>query len=233
MFDNFFERLYDQIVVQEYYKLLLDGLWVTIQVSLAALVLGIIIGTLLAVIKVVPKKSIFGRLAEWIANIYITVIRGIPMVVLLFLLYFVLFARLLEFMEAIWVAILAMGINSGAYVAEIIRSGILAVDHGQMEAGRSLGLTYRTTMWKIVLPQAIKNILPALGNEFITLIKDTSVVGFITVFDLTRAARAIVANTYDVAIAYIVLAAVYLILVLGATALVNLLERRLRRSDRR
>lgn len=233
MFDNFFERLYDQIVVQEYYKLLLDGLWVTIQVSLMALVLGIIIGTLLAVIKVVPKKSIFGRIAEWIANIYITVIRGIPMVVLLFLLYFVLFARLLDFMEAIWVAILAMGINSGAYVAEIVRSGILAVDHGQMEAGRSLGLTYRTTMWKIVLPQAIKNILPALGNEFITLIKDTSVVGFITVFDLTRAARAIVANTYDVAIGYIVLAAIYLVLVMIATALVNLLERRLRRSDRR
>ena len=233
MFDNFFERLYDQIVVQEYYKLLLDGLWVTIQVSLMALVLGIIIGTLLAVIKVVPKKSIFGRIAEWIANIYITVIRGIPMVVLLFLLYFVLFARLLDFMEAIWVAILAMGINSGAYVAEIVRSGILAVDQGQMEAGRSLGLTYRTTMWKIVLPQAIKNILPALGNEFITLIKDTSVVGFITVFDLTRAARAIVANTYDVAIGYIVLAAIYLVLVMIATALVNLLERRLRRSDRR
>ena len=128
-------------------------------------------------------------------------------------------------------AILVFGLNSGAYVAEIIRSGIQAVDKGQMEAGRSLGLSYGVTMKKIILPQAVKNILPALGNEFIALIKETSVAGFITVFDLTRAARSIVSKTYDPLVPYLVLALMYLVLVLIATVLVHQLERVLHKSD--
>ena len=229
MFDNFFERVYRIFIEQSGYKLMLDGLGVTILIALAALLIGIVVGTLLSVIKVTPKSNWIVRILHALADIYITVIRGTPVMVQLLLMYFAILSPL--GWDPVIIAILVFGLNSSAYVAEIIRGGILAVDKGQMEAGRSLGLAYRTTMVKIVLPQAIKNILPALGNEFIVLIKETSVAGFITVFDLTRAARALVADTYDVFVPYLVLAAVYLVLVMIATFLVNTLERRLRKSD--
>lgn len=213
------------------YKPMLEGLQNTLKVSFFALVIGIVVGTLLAVIKVVPKKGIIGKALEAIVNVYIAFFRGTPVVVQLLLAYYGILGPMN--VGALYVAILVLGLNSSAYVAENVRSGILAVDHGQMEAGRSLGLTYRTTMWKIVLPQAIKNILPALGNELIALIKETSVVGFITVFDLTRAARAVLSKTYTAFEPYLVLALTYLAIVLIATFFVNKLERRLRQSDKR
>lgn len=210
---------------------MLEGLSNTMIIALGALVLGILLGIILAVMKVLPGKNVFTKILAGVANVYIAFFRGTPVMVQLLLMYYGIFAT--SGIDAVLVAILCFGMNSAAYVAEIIRSGILAVDHGQMEAGRSLGLTYSTTLFKIVLPQAVKNILPALGNELIALIKETSVAGFITVFDLTRAARAIVSKTYDAFVPYLTLALVYLVIVLIATWLVGLLERRMRQSDQR
>lgn len=208
---------------------MLDGLKSTVIIALGALVIGVLMGTLVAIVKVRQNRGVIGWILSGIADIYIAIIRGTPVMVQLLLVYFGLLSPL--GVSAMIVAILVFGLNSGAYVAEIIRSGIQAVDKGQMEAGRSLGLGYGVTMSKIILPQAIKNILPALGNEFIALIKETSVAGFITVFDLTRAARSIVSRTYDPLVPYLVLALMYLVLVLIATVLVRQLERVLHKSD--
>lgn len=233
MFDNFFGKFVEIFIKGKSYQLLLDGLKYTIVISLFALIIGIVVGTIVAVFKVVPRKNIIFKLLYGISNIYITVIRGTPVMVQLLLAYYGIFASSFRGMQekALIIAIIVFGLNSSAYVAEIIRGGILSIDKGQMEAGRSLGLTYSQTMISIILPQAIKNILPALGNEFIVLIKETSVAGFITVFDLTRAARAIVASYYEAFVPYLVLAAVYLALVMIATYLVNKLEKRLRASE--
>ena len=233
MFNNFFET-FNRIFIQgKAYNLLLQGLEYTLIIALCAVVIGIALCTLLAVCKVLPRKGFFPKLLNALANIYITVVRGTPVAVQLLLFYFGIFATSFRGnpYKALMIAILVFGLNSAAYVAEIIRGGIHSIDKGQMEAGRSLGLSYGATMKSIVLPQAIKNILPALGNEFIVLIKETSVAGFITVFDLTRAARAIVADYYEAFVPYLVLAAVYLVLVLGATALLNLLEKRMKKSE--
>ncbi len=229
MFDNFGERFMNAFVNDKGYQLMIQGLGNTLLIALCALVIGIAVGILLSVMKVIPVRGVFSRILHVIADVYITVIRGTPVVVQLLLMYFGVLSPL--GVSAIVIAIIVFGVNSSAYVAEIIRGGINAVDRGQMEAGRSLGLSYGTTMQQIILPQAVKNILPALGNEFIVLLKETSVAGFITVFDLTRAARAIVANTYDAFVPYLVLAAAYLVLVMIATFLVNSLERWMRRSD--
>ncbi len=230
LFHDFFGRLYRAFIANNGWKEMLRGLEATFYISIGALILGMVLGALVAVVKVTPGKGILKRILNIVADVYITVIRGTPVMVQLMLMYFGVFAA--TGMDAILVATLVFGVNSGAYVAEVFRSGIQAVDRGQTEAGRSLGLSYGKTMWKIVLPQAVKNILPALGNEFIALIKETSVAGFVTVFDLTRAARAIVSQTYDPFVPYLVLAAVYLVLVMIASGLVKLLERRLNRSDR-
>ena len=229
MFDNFFERFYRLFIAEKGYSLMLDGLGFTAIIAAGGLVIGILLGTLAAIVKVMPRHRLPAKILNAVATVYITVIRGTPVMVQLLLMYYGIMAPLR--IDATIVAILVFGMNSGAYVAEIIRGGILAVDKGQMEAGRSLGLSYGVTMSKIVLPQAIKNILPALGNEFIVLIKETSVVGFITVFDLTRAARAIVGAKYDAFVPYLTLAAVYLVIVMIATFFINRLERWLRRSD--
>lgn len=231
MFDQFFERVYDQFIAGDGLEMLKTGLGGTLLLALSALVLGIVLGTVFAVMKVIPGRTVVGKICNTIATVYITVIRGIPLVVLLLLGYFGIFGP--RGWNEMPVGILIFGINSSAYVAEIMRSGIQAVDKGQMEAGRSLGLPYRASMVKIVLPQAIKNILPALGNEFIVLIKETSVAGFISIFELTRAGRAIVSKHYDAFVPYLVLALIYLVLVLIATGLVHLLERWLAKSDNR
>lgn len=229
MFDNFGQRIVDIFITRGGYKLIIEGLGNTLLITLVAIFIGIAVGILLAIMKVIPVRGIFSRILHVIADVYITVIRGTPVMVQLLLMYYgVLGPRRVP---ALIVAFIVFGVNSSAYVAEIIRGGILAVDKGQMEAGRSLGLPYGTTMQQIILPQAIKNILPALGNEFIVLIKETSVAGFITVSDLTRAAQALVTQTYDAFVPYLVLAAVYLVLVMIATFFVNLLERSMRRSD--
>lgn len=229
MFDNLIGRFYEQFIVQKGYQVMLEGLKATAFIALGALVIGIVVGALVAIAKVLPRRGVLGFILNLIADIYLTIVRGTPIVVQLLLVYFGLLAS--ADLPALIVAILVFGLNSGAYVAEIIRSGIQAVDKGQMEAGRSLGLSYGVTMSKIILPQAIKNILPALGNEFIALIKETSVASFITVFDLTRAARSIISQYYDPLVPYLVLALMYLVLVLIATVLVRQLERVLHKSD--
>lgn len=234
MFDNFFEIAYEIFITNGCYKLMLEGLKYTIIIALGSVVLGIVLGAILAVFKVLPQKHFLCRILSAVASVYIGIIRGTPIMVQLLLAYYGIFSssfRGLEY-KALIIAIIMFGINSSAYVAEIIRGGIMSVDKGQMEAGRSLGFSYVTTMVKIVLPQAIKNILPALGNEFIVLVKETSVAGFITVFDLTRAARTVVADYHNAFVPYLILAAMYLVIVSIFTVLINLLEKRLRKSDR-
>lgn len=233
MFQDFFGKFSRAFLEDNFsgLRLMADGLGKTALITLGALALGVILGIILAVMKVLPGKSIFNKILAGIANTYIAIFRGTPVVVQLLLFYFGICAKV--DIEPVLAAIICLGMNSGAYVAEIIRGGILAVDHGQMEAGRSLGLNYSTTLIKIVLPQAIKNILPALGNELIALIKETSVVSFITVVDVTRVAQNIIAKTYEPFVPYLFLAFVYLVIVLIATWLVGILERRMRQSDQR
>ena len=223
------------------YEDLLNGLKTTVIIAVVGLLLGILIGTILAVIKVTPQNNIVTKILAKIADIYIAIFRGTPIMVQLLIVYFVLFPLMnlkpatLNLPVKIYRLIVAMtvyGMNSGAYVSEIMRSGIQAVDIGQLEAGRTLGLSYAYTMLKVVIPQAIKNILPTLGNEFIVLIKETSVVSFIAVVDLTKAFKSIADSNYEYIVPYLILGAVYLILVLGITALIRLIERRFAKSDR-
>ena len=213
------------------YQLLLKGLLVTLEITVFSTLAGTLIGLGLALIKVLEGNGKYIFFLTRFANIYLTVIRGTPAVVQLMIIYYGIFASIN--VDKVLVAILAFSINSGAYVAEIIRAGILAVDRGQMEAGRSLGLPYAVTMQKIILPQAFKNILPALFNELITLLKETSVAAFIAVADLTRSGDMIRAKTYDPFLPLFAVASIYLAMVVGLTNLVGRLERRLRRSDNR
>jgi His/Glu/Gln/Arg/opine family amino acid ABC transporter permease subunit len=221
----------NDFIVDNRYLWLVNGLGVTILITVLATVLGMVLGLTLAIIKVLDYngRRIFfvTRLAEY----YLTIIRGTPVVVQLMIIYFVIFGSVS--VSKVIVAVLAFGINSGAYVAEIIRAGILAVDRGQTEAGRSLGLTYGITMRRIILPQAFKNVLPALFNELITLLKETAVAGYIAVADLAKAGDIIRSRTFDAFLPLLAVAIIYLSMVVGLTQLVGKLERRLRRSDNR
>ncbi len=228
MWSNFCRQFIDK---GGYIKVL-DGLVATAEIAVFGLLIGIVIGTLLAIAKVVPKYKILPRVLSAFADVYIGFFRGTPMVVQLLIGYYVLFPLMNISMNPILVAILIFGLNSGAYVSEIMRSGINSVDKGQLEAGRAVGLSYGASMMKIVIPQAVKNILPTLGNEFIVLVKETSVTSFIAVTDLTKAFRDIGDANYEWIIPYLVLAAVYLGIVLVITRLIKLLERRLAKSDR-
>lgn len=219
---------------EQFQQLILTGLKNTILIAVLGLVIGIIIGTIIAIIKVAPKYKWYMKVLNVICNIYVEVFRGTPMVVQLLIAYYVIVPLVgLTGVEALNVGIIVFGLNSAAYVSEIMRGGINSVDQGQLLAGRALGLSYPIAMIKIVLPQAIKNILPTLGNEFITLIKETSVVSFITVVDLYTAFNNIGTNTYSVIVPYIVMAFIYILLVLIITVAVRLLERSLGKSDRR
>ncbi len=224
-------NFYNNFIFEQRWLWLLDGLGKTLIITLLATLIGITIGLFLAIVKVIDYNGRRIFFLTRFVDIYLTVIRGTPAVVQLLIMYFVVFASLP--VSKIMVAAMAFGINSGAYVAEIIRSGIMAVDRGQTEAGRSLGLTYAATMRKIILPQAVKNILPALFNELITLLKETAVVGYIAVMDLTRAGDMIRSRTYDAFMPLLAVAAIYLIIVMGLTSAMARLERRLRRSDNR
>ncbi len=219
----------NDFVVANRYMLLVNGLLVTLEITVFSVLAGTVIGLGLALIKVMEGTGKYIFFWTRFANVYLTVIRGTPVIVQLMIIYYGIFASVN--IDKILVAIIAFSINSGAYVAEIIRAGILAVDRGQMEAGRTLGLSYNVTMKKIILPQAFKNILPALFNELITLLKETSVAAFIAVADLTRSGDMIRAKTYDPALPLLAVAVVYLTLVVGLTNLVGRLERRLRRGD--
>ncbi|MFA5449147.1 MAG: amino acid ABC transporter permease [Clostridia bacterium] len=222
-----------EFITYDGYKTVISGLRATILIAVLGLLIGIAIGTLLASAKVVPRDNVVVKILAKLSDIYVGVFRGTPIVVQLLVVYYILFPALGLRVNEIYVAIAVFGMNSGAYIAEIMRSGILSVDSGQMEAGRSLGLGYTATMSKIVLPQAIKNILPTLGNEFIALIKETSVVSFIAVVDLTKAFKSIADSTYEYIVPYLMLALTYLVLVIIITILIKLMEARLRKSDKR
>lgn len=215
------------------YKQVLDGLKCTLIIAVCGLLIGVAIGTLIAVVKILPEKLKVAAVFKKAADIYVAFFRGTPMVVQLLLGYYVLLP-LLEIRTTPLVAcVVIFGLNSGAYVSEIMRGGILSVDPGQLEGGRSVGMSYATTMFKIVIPQAIKNILPTLGNEFITLVKETSIVSFVGAMDLYKVFNDIGTNNYEFMVPYLVMAVIYIIIVCLITLGIKFMERRLRKSDRR
>ena len=221
---------YLNFIKEDRWKYLVRGLGVTLEVALFAAIAGIILGALLAIIRTTADKTGRLRFLNWLAKLYITVIRGTPVVVQLLIINFVIFSSV--FVDTVLVAIIAFGLNSAAYVAEVFRSGIMSIDEGQFEAGRSLGFNYGQTMWHIVMPQAFKNVLPALANEFITLLKETSVSGYIGLTDLTKAGDIIRSRTLAPFIPLLAVALVYLIMVVVLSAGVSRLERRLRNGTR-
>ena len=218
--------------VEHGYREVLLGLRNTMIIAVLGLLIGIVIGTLIAAVKIIPPYKRLTRVFQRIGDVYVAFFRGTPMVVQLLLGYYVLFPLLGINLPVMNVCVIIFGLNSGAYVSEIMRGGINSVDPGQMEAGRALGLSFPVTMMKIVIPQAVKNILPTLGNEFITLIKETSIVNFIGATDICVAFRYIGTNNYEFMIPYLVMAGIYIVLVLIITFFIRLLERRLGRSDR-
>lgn len=224
------ERFYRNFIKDDRWRYLLNGLGVTLKVTFFALLIGVALGFLIAIIRSTHDKTGKLKFLNILSKIYITVIRGTPVVIQLMIIYFVVFQSVN--IDKVVVAIIAFGLNSGAYVAEIVRSGIMAVDQGQLEAGRSLGFDYIQTMKLIVMPQAIKNILPALCNEFIVLLKETSVAGYIALEDLTKGGDIIRSRTFDAFMPLLAVALIYLILVMIFTRIVNIIERRLRNSER-
>ena len=226
MLQTFQERFYDNFIKDDRWNYIWEGLTVTLRVTLFAVILGIVIGFLIAVVRSTYDKTGKMKVLNFVCSVYLTVIRGTPVVVQLLIIYFVIFGTV--DISKILVAIMAFGINSGAYVAEIFRSGIMSIDNGQFEAGRSLGFNYSQTMRYIIMPQAFKNVLPALGNEFIVLLKETSVSGYIALQDLTKGGDIIRSRTYDAFMPLLAVALIYLVMVMIFTRLVNMLERRLR-----
>ncbi len=226
--DSFWEQFYEY----QGYNKVVEGLKNTLIIAVMGLIIGSLIGTLIAAVRVMPKYKKLPRFLNGVCSVYVSFFRGTPMVVQLLLFYYVFFPLMGVNISSIAVSILVFGLNSGAYISEIMRGGILSVDPGQMEGGRAMGLTFSATMVKIVIPQAVKNILPTMGNEFITLIKETSIVSFVGASDLYRAFNNIGTNSYEFMIPYLAMAVIYIILVLLITLLIRVMERRLRKSDR-
>ena len=218
---------------QNGYVKVLEGLKNTLKIAIVGLLIGIVIGTLIATVRVLPKYRLLPRILNGICSLYVALFRGTPMVVQLLLFYYVLFPLLGVNITGVQISMIVFGLNSGAYISEIMRGGILSVDGGQMEAGRAVGLSFFTTMQKIVIPQAVKNILPSLGNEFIALIKETSIVSFVGAADLYVAFNLIGTNSYEFMVPYLVMALIYIVLVLIISAGIKLMERGLGKSDRR
>ena len=227
IFTRFISKIKAVFITTNGYKLLLKGLWTTIYISVTAVIIGVILGFIVAFMKMTETNKGHKTILSRIAGAYISVLRGTPVVVQLLIMYMVVFKS----HYGIIAAILTFGINSGAYVAENVRAGIMAVDKGQTEGGLSLGFTNWQTMRFIVLPQAIKNIIPALGNEFIALVKETSIVGYVAIQDLTKAADFIISRTYETFLPLIAIAIIYFVLILCLTKLLGMVERRLRQSD--
>ena len=232
------ERFIFNFIESDRWKYLWDGLGATLKVTFFALILGVCIGVIVAIIRSTHDKNIKDmkgaskailKLLDLIARVYLTVIRGTPVVVQLMIMYYVV---MVSSTNKILVATLTFGMNSGAYVAEIFRSGIMSIDQGQFEAGRSLGFNFVQTMQYIIIPQAFKNVLPALANEFIVLLKETSVSGYVALHDLTKGGDIIRSRTYDAFMPLIGVAIIYLVMVMFFTYLVGILERRLRNSER-
>lgn len=239
MFAETQQKFINDFIVDERWRFITDGLKTTIIVTLLALIVGLILGAVIAIIRTAhdqlrdENKSGIGRMILGIANaicrVYLTIIRGTPTLVQLLIMYYVILTS--PTIDKVTVAVACFGINSGAYVAEIFRSGIMSVDPGQMEAGRSLGLGYFQTMMSIIMPQAIKNCLPSLVNENITLLKETSICGYIGLNELTRGGDIIRGTTFDALLPLFVVALIYLVIVMFFTFIMSILERRLRESD--
>lgn len=215
------------------YVKVIEGLENTLKIAILGLVIGIVIGTLIATVRVIPKYKTLPRVLNSICTFYVGFFRGTPMVVQLLLFYYVALPLMGLNLPSVSVAIAVFGLNSGAYISEIMRSGIQSVDYGQTEGGRSVGLSFATTMMKIVIPQAVKNILPTLGNEFIVLIKETSIVSFIGAADLYVAFNYIGSNSYEFMVPYLAMAIIYIVIVCIITLLIKFMERSLKKSDRR
>ena len=232
-FDQKVNKFIEIFWEQNGYNKVLQGLQNTLMIAIAGLIIGIIIGTIIATVRVLPKYKTLPKVLNAICSFYVALFRGTPMVVQLLVFYYVLLPIIGLKITGVQVAMKVFGLNSGAYISEIMRSGIQSVDPGQMEAGRAVGLSFGTSMVKIVIPQAVKNILPTLGNEFISLIKETSVVSFVGAADLYVAFNYIGSNSYEFMVPYLVMALIYIVLVLIISLLIKLMERSLKKSDRR
>ena len=228
--NTFIEKLYDNFIKDDRYMYLVKGLGNTLMITFFAALIGIALGFVIAIIRSTYAKTGKFKVLNAICNVYLTIIRGTPVIVQLLIMYYVVFVSL---NNKIFVAVIAFGINSGAYVAEIVRSGIMSIDKGQTEAGRSLGFSYGQTMWYVIMPQAFKNVLPALANEFIVLLKETAIVGYVSLSDLTRVANQISSRTYEAFMPLIGSAVIYFVTIKIITILLEKLERRLRKSDNR
>ena len=227
---NKLEQFFRYFIDYGGYKTVLKGLQNTFIIAIGGLLIGIVLGSIVATIKLAGTRNKAAKIVSYVGDVYTGLFRGTPIVVQLIIFHFVIFRGALP---SPWEAMLVFGLNSGAYVAEIMRGGIQSVDPGQLEAGRTLGLSYVTTMVKIVIPQAIKNVIPTLGNELIALIKDTSVAAYAATIDLNAAFTAIAGATYDYMVPYLMLALVYLVIVIILTVIIKLIERRLRKSEKR
>ncbi len=228
--ENIKQKFIENFIADDRWRYLWNGLGTTLKIAVFAVIFGCLIGALVAVVRSAHDKTGRWKVLNWFCKLYTTVIRGTPIVLQLLIMYFVVFAT--ANVSKVAVAIVAFSLNSGAYVSEIFRSGIMSIDSGQEEAGRSLGLSYGQTMWYIIIPQAFKNVLPALANEFITLLKETSVSGYIALVDLTKGGDIIRSQTYEAFMPLIGVALIYLAMVCLLSAGVARLERRLRSSER-
>ena len=217
--------LYNSLIYQDRYKFILEGLKNTIVMALFATLIGILLGIIISLIKDNYEKNGKLKVANWICNTYVNIIRGTPVLLQLMIIYYVIF-KSIE-INGVVVGVIAFGLNSAAYVSEIIKAGINSINKGQLEASRALGFNYSQSMKYVIMPQAIRNILPALGNEFITLLKETSVASYIGIIELTKASDIIASRTYDYFFPLIIIAIIYLIMTLGLSKLVNLMERKL------
>lgn len=232
-FDRKVEKFLEVFIQQNGYVKVIQGLQNTLLIAVSGLIIGIVIGTLIATVRVLPKYKLFPRILNGVCSLYVAFFRGTPMVVQLLVFYYVLLPIIGWHFSGVQVAMVVFGLNSGAYISEIMRSGIQSVDSGQMEAGRAVGMSFGASMAKIVIPQAVKNILPTLGNEFIALIKETSVVSFVGAADLYVAFNYMGTNNYEFMVPYLLMALIYIVIVMILSLLVKLMERSLKKSDRR
>lgn len=232
-FDRKVEKFFDILINKNGYVQVLEGLQNTLLIAVLGLIIGTLIGTVIASVRVMPKYKTLPKVLNGICGFYVELFRGTPIVVQLLIFYYVLLPIMGIKMTGVDVSVLVFGLNSGAYISEMMRAGIQSVDSGQMEAGRAVGLSFFTTMVKIVIPQAVKNILPTLGNEFIALVKETSVVSFVGATDLYVAFNLIGTNSYEFMVPYLAMAIIYVVIVLLISLGIKIMERSLRKSDRR
>lgn len=227
------DKFIEILIERRGYVKVLEGLGNTLRIAVVGLIIGILIGVVIATVRVIPKRRTLPRVLNGVCSLYVGLFRGTPMVVQLLVFYYVALPLMGIHLSSVSVAIAVFGLNSGAYISEIMRGGIQSVDYGQMEGGRSVGLSFSAAMLRIVIPQAVKNILPTMGNEFIALIKETSVVSFVGATDLYVAFNYIGSNSYEFMVPYLTMALIYIVIVCLITLMIKFMERSLKKSDRR